>query len=173
MEFFEPMLKYVDGSLAEGKNVLIHCWAGAHRAGTTSVAYMMHKHRADYKTVLTAAKTCRSASRLKLRKNWCKCSLFLKMHSKMITFWMKMLTSNTLVMIALRKNVLLRNWNISRRWALKKTLRLLHWYTQIFEMQFYHNDFVYHWYTQILYLKCNSTTMILFIDTICIILIES
>ena len=40
--------------------MLIHCLAGAHRAGTTSVAYIMHAGRLDVSTALAAAKQQRS-----------------------------------------------------------------------------------------------------------------
>ena len=32
----------LDQNLAEGRSVLIHCLAGAHRAGTASISYVMH-----------------------------------------------------------------------------------------------------------------------------------
>ena len=40
------MFAFVDGAVAAGQSVLIHCVAGAHRAGTTACAYLMHKNRA-------------------------------------------------------------------------------------------------------------------------------
>jgi len=36
-------LTWVDSALAGGGNVLIHCLAGAHRAGTTGILCLMHK----------------------------------------------------------------------------------------------------------------------------------
>ncbi len=36
--FFRPLFDFVDESLAAGEPVLIHCLAGAHRAGTAGVA---------------------------------------------------------------------------------------------------------------------------------------
>lgn len=42
LRFFEPFLAWVDDGLAAGDGVLIHCLVGAHRAGTSGVAYCMH-----------------------------------------------------------------------------------------------------------------------------------
>lgn len=39
----EKMLSWVDDALASGGNVLVHCLAGAHRAGTTGILCLMHK----------------------------------------------------------------------------------------------------------------------------------
>lgn len=50
LEFFDPMFRFVDEATEAGGSVLIHCVAGAHRAGTTACAYVMHRDRA-----LTAA----------------------------------------------------------------------------------------------------------------------
>eukprot|EP01051_Picozoa_sp_SAG22_P011176 SAG22_NODE_1055_length_5789_cov_3.943234_6_plen_302_part_00 len=44
LSFFDPMFKFVDSATAKGENVLLHCVAGAHRAGTTACAYVMHKN---------------------------------------------------------------------------------------------------------------------------------
>jgi len=40
--FFGPMLQCIEQALRRGENVLIHCLAGAHRAGTTSIITLMH-----------------------------------------------------------------------------------------------------------------------------------
>jgi hypothetical protein len=42
VELFAPMFQFVDQALDEGRSVLIHCMSGAHRAGTTGTAYLMH-----------------------------------------------------------------------------------------------------------------------------------
>ena len=42
LEYFGKLFDWVDAQLASGKSVLIHCLAGAHRAGTTGVSYVMH-----------------------------------------------------------------------------------------------------------------------------------
>jgi len=40
--FFGPMLQCIEKTLRRGENVLIHCLAGAHRAGTTTIIALMH-----------------------------------------------------------------------------------------------------------------------------------
>lgn len=40
--FFSPMLQCIEKTLRRGENVLIHCLAGAHRAGTTTIIALMH-----------------------------------------------------------------------------------------------------------------------------------
>jgi protein-tyrosine phosphatase len=59
-EYFSQVFAWIDQCTAQGKNVLIHCLAGAHRAGTTSVAYIMHAGQHDLPTALAAAQQCRS-----------------------------------------------------------------------------------------------------------------
>ena len=39
--FLQPLWEFVDGCLAKGENVLVHCLAGAHRAGTTGILCLM------------------------------------------------------------------------------------------------------------------------------------
>lgn len=58
-QFLKPMLAFVDKALAKGENVLIHCLAGAHRAGTTSIMCLMHYDD------LTAAKATRVAKSIR------------------------------------------------------------------------------------------------------------
>ena len=41
-DFFQLPFGWIDKALAQGHNCLIHCLAGAHRAGTTSVAFLMY-----------------------------------------------------------------------------------------------------------------------------------
>jgi len=45
--------------LNKGESVLVHCLAGAHRAGTTGVAFLMYKIGVSFDDALTAAKRCR------------------------------------------------------------------------------------------------------------------
>jgi len=40
-EFFDPFFSFVTTSLLEGRNVLVHCAAGAHRAGTAGISCLM------------------------------------------------------------------------------------------------------------------------------------
>jgi hypothetical protein len=39
--FLTPLWAFVDGVLAKGESVLVHCLAGAHRAGTTGILCLM------------------------------------------------------------------------------------------------------------------------------------
>merc|ERR1712194_486483 len=43
--YFAPYFAWVDEQLAAGSNVMVHCLAGAHRAGTAGVAYVMYAQR--------------------------------------------------------------------------------------------------------------------------------
>ena len=59
-EFFEPMFKYVDEQVEAGHSVMIHCLAGAHRAGTTGTAYVMHAAKIyDHKKAIKMCQMCR------------------------------------------------------------------------------------------------------------------
>merc|ERR1711879_896816 len=40
--FFDPLFRWVDAAMDGGRNVLIHCLAGCHRAGATGVATLMY-----------------------------------------------------------------------------------------------------------------------------------
>ena len=60
-DFFMPVFSWIDSQVAAGHSVLIHCLAGAHRAGTTGVAYTMHASNLDHKTAIGACKMCRPA----------------------------------------------------------------------------------------------------------------
>ena len=42
LKYFGRLHNWVDGQLADNKSVLIHCLAGAHRAGTASISYLMY-----------------------------------------------------------------------------------------------------------------------------------
>eukprot|EP00435_Cladocopium_sp_Y103_P063304 s895_g24.t2 len=57
--FVQPMLDFVSSALASGKNVMVHCLAGAHRAGTTGCICLMHFAQLDAKDAVSAAKRCR------------------------------------------------------------------------------------------------------------------
>ena len=59
--FFEPAHSFLDKALGEGKNVMVHCLAGAHRAGTTGVSYMMKEGRMRYADAVRVAKQQRPA----------------------------------------------------------------------------------------------------------------
>ena len=62
LQFATPTFDFIDGAIARGEGVLIHCLAGAHRAGTTSVAFLMHKLNIfDAAKATALAKTLRHA----------------------------------------------------------------------------------------------------------------
>ena len=44
LRYFNVFLDFVEKVMVEGKNVLIHCVAGAHRAGTSGCAWLMYAH---------------------------------------------------------------------------------------------------------------------------------
>jgi len=57
--FFGPVFDFIEKALQRGENVLIHCLAGAHRAGTTGVVFLMYKLKHGYSNAVKAAKLCR------------------------------------------------------------------------------------------------------------------
>lgn len=57
--FFAPLFAFVESNLASGENVLIHCLAGAHRAGTVGVACLMHFAEMDRATATQTAQAAR------------------------------------------------------------------------------------------------------------------
>lgn len=59
--FFYPLFDFVRSNLDAGNNVLIHCLAGAHRAGTAGVACIMHLCGLNTREAITIAKTARPA----------------------------------------------------------------------------------------------------------------
>jgi len=59
--YFQEVFDWIDRATAAGHSVLIHCLAGAHRAGTTGVAYVMHAGRLDLTTSRALATHCRPA----------------------------------------------------------------------------------------------------------------
>jgi predicted protein tyrosine phosphatase len=53
--FVAPLFSFIDSALGRGQSVLVHCLAGAHRAGTTGVACIMHYGRVHDVALATAA----------------------------------------------------------------------------------------------------------------------
>ena len=43
LEFFVPVWSFIKEHLERGENVLVHCLAGAHRAGTLGVCFLLHQ----------------------------------------------------------------------------------------------------------------------------------
>ncbi len=54
-KFFNPMLAFVEEGILAGEGVLVHCFAGAHRARTARIAWVMHLAKYDAET---ATKEC-------------------------------------------------------------------------------------------------------------------
>lgn len=59
LRFFAPLFAWIDEAMAARENVLIHCLAGAHRAGTTGVAVVMYLTKANAMTALMETKNKR------------------------------------------------------------------------------------------------------------------
>lgn len=57
--FVQPMFDFVTAALSRGKNVMVHCLAGAHRAGTTGVLCLMHFAKLSANDATLIAKQCR------------------------------------------------------------------------------------------------------------------
>jgi len=53
--YFNRLFEWGDPVLASGRNILVHCLAGAHRAGTTGVAYLMHLENRRFPEALQLA----------------------------------------------------------------------------------------------------------------------
>lgn len=58
-DFLAPCHDFIDQSLASGQNIMVHCLAGAHRAGTAGVSYMMRAGKMPYVDAVTVAKQLR------------------------------------------------------------------------------------------------------------------
>eukprot|EP00667_Euglena_gracilis_P017360 EG_transcript_18287 len=59
LSFLQPVLSFIQRALEDGRNVLLHCLAGAHRAGTMGVIVLMHFAGLRLPDALAAAKKCR------------------------------------------------------------------------------------------------------------------
>jgi len=58
-DFLRPMLHFVDSSISRGRSVLVHCLAGAHRAGTTGTICLVHFGGLSAKRAEITAKSLR------------------------------------------------------------------------------------------------------------------
>lgn len=56
---FLPVFNFIDENVSNGRSVLVHCLAGAHRAGTCGVAYLMYKANLGVDEAIVVAKKCR------------------------------------------------------------------------------------------------------------------
>lgn len=61
LAFAQQLFDFVDYALSQGGSVLIHCLAGAHRAGTTGVLCLMRHHRLAPSDAIVLAKKLRPA----------------------------------------------------------------------------------------------------------------
>ena len=59
--FFAPLFDFLDSEMAAGNVVLIHCLAGAHRAGSAGVATLMYYTGMSVREATAAAKKLRPA----------------------------------------------------------------------------------------------------------------
>jgi protein-tyrosine phosphatase len=53
------MFEFINEAISSGQNVLLHCLAGAHRAGTTGVACIIHFAGLNVEESVGIAKRCR------------------------------------------------------------------------------------------------------------------
>jgi len=56
---FKPVWDFIDTNVAAGESVLIHCLAGAHRAGSTGISYLMHVADLNMDKATQIAQRCR------------------------------------------------------------------------------------------------------------------
>lgn len=59
LEFIYPVFRFIDPAIEKGENVLIHCYLGAHRAGTLATASLMYYENLDVATAISKAKILR------------------------------------------------------------------------------------------------------------------
>lgn len=60
IQYLSTLFAFTDRALANGENVLVHCLAGAHRAGTTGVILLMRYSGVnDVDRAIATAKKCR------------------------------------------------------------------------------------------------------------------
>jgi len=59
LSFVEPVFAFIDEAITNGESVLVHCLAGAHRAGTTGVACLIHYAKMNVSNAIAAAKQLR------------------------------------------------------------------------------------------------------------------
>jgi len=59
-KFILPVLQFIEREVKAGRNVLVHCLAGAHRAGTTAILCLMHFAGLNATKAATTARSLRS-----------------------------------------------------------------------------------------------------------------
>ena len=60
LAYFQALFDWITEQISQGHNVLIHCLAGAHRAGTTGVAWCMYANKEPFLETLHKVKNIRS-----------------------------------------------------------------------------------------------------------------
>jgi len=60
INFVAPLFQFIDDAISSGKSVLVHCLAGAHRAGTTGCACLIYYAELDVPSAIKTAKKLRS-----------------------------------------------------------------------------------------------------------------
>lgn len=58
--FTKDLFGFIEQAVASGESVMVHCLAGAHRAGTTGCACLIYFADMDVRTAIRSAKKCRS-----------------------------------------------------------------------------------------------------------------
>ena len=61
LRYFAPLIEFIESVTSNGKNVLIHCLAGAHRAGTTGCAWLMYANNLSVEDAIKLGKEKRDA----------------------------------------------------------------------------------------------------------------
>lgn len=59
LRYFNTMLTFIEQATAKGNHVLIHCFAGAHRAGSTGIAWLMYAQNLNFVEATKLAKSYR------------------------------------------------------------------------------------------------------------------
>lgn len=59
IQFTAPMFGFIEAAISAGESVLVHCLAGAHRAGTTGCACLIHFADLEPATAIRTAKRLR------------------------------------------------------------------------------------------------------------------
>ena len=59
LAFTNPVFEFIENAISNGQSVLVHCLAGAHRAGTTGCACLVHFADMDPVSAIATAKRCR------------------------------------------------------------------------------------------------------------------
>ena len=54
--FFRPLFKWIEEELKAGNNIMIHCLAGAHRAGCATISWLMYKENLSFEKATILAK---------------------------------------------------------------------------------------------------------------------